>query len=48
MTALRCPRCHESETRVVETRPIERGDVLRRRRECRACGHRWTTYERSA
>lgn len=40
-----CPIC-SSPTRVAETRSAERGHALRRRRHCRACGHRFTTFER--
>jgi transcriptional repressor NrdR len=41
-----CPRC-DSSTSILETRKAEGGAVLRRRRECAACGHRVTTYERA-
>jgi transcriptional repressor NrdR len=40
-----CPRC-QSPTRVVESRPADGGTATRRRRECTACGHRFTTFER--
>ena len=40
-----CPRCH-SASRVLETRRADEGAALRRRRECPACGHRFTTNER--
>jgi transcriptional repressor NrdR len=39
-----CPTCRKSETRVVDSRDDE--NVVRRRRECLACKHRFTTYER--
>ncbi|HEV3156453.1 MAG TPA: transcriptional regulator NrdR [Candidatus Baltobacteraceae bacterium] len=39
-----CPSCRKSETRVVDSRDDE--NVVRRRRECLACKHRFTTYER--
>lgn len=39
-----CPSCRESETRVVDSRDDE--SVVRRRRECLDCKHRFTTYER--
>ncbi len=39
-----CPSCQKSETRVVDSRDDE--SVVRRRRECLACKHRFTTYER--
>lgn len=41
-----CPSCGASETRVVDSRPAENGNAIRRRRECEACGQRFTTYER--
>jgi transcriptional repressor NrdR len=41
-----CPRC-ESSTSILETRKAEGGAALRRRRECTACRHRFTTYERA-
>jgi transcriptional repressor NrdR len=41
-----CPSCQQAATRVVETRSADRGEALRRRRECPACGERFTTYER--
>lgn len=40
---LACPHCQGRVSRVVETR--ETGDALRRRRECAACGKRWSTAE---
>ena len=43
---MRCPQCGSMETRVMETRTAEEGRTIRRRRECTACGFRFTTYER--
>jgi len=43
--AMECPLC-EQPTRVLESRRAEHGMALRRRRECAACGHRFTTFER--
>ncbi len=40
-----CPNCHSS-TRVLESRRAPDGAAVRRRRECPACGHRFTTFER--
>jgi len=40
-----CPFCHEDDDRVVDSRAS--GVAIRRRRECRACGRRFTTYERA-
>jgi transcriptional repressor NrdR len=41
-----CPRCNESGTRVIDSRDLEGGGTIRRRRECEACAYRFTTYER--
>jgi len=43
---MRCPRCTEQSTRVIDSRDLEAGSTIRRRRECEACGYRFTTYER--
>ena len=43
---MRCPRCNESGTRVIDSRDLENGNSIRRRRECETCAHRFTTYER--
>jgi transcriptional repressor NrdR len=43
---MRCPRCSEPSTRVIDSRDLENGSTIRRRRECEACAHRFTTYER--
>lgn len=43
---MRCPFCGYSNTRVQDSRAIENGLVIRRRRICPACGARFTTYER--
>jgi transcriptional repressor NrdR len=43
---LRCPRCNEGGTRVIDSRDLEGGSTIRRRRECEACAYRFTTYER--
>ncbi|HEY5487223.1 MAG TPA: transcriptional regulator NrdR [Candidatus Limnocylindrales bacterium] len=42
---MRCPRCGERETRVVDSRDLDEVSI-RRRRECGNCGARFTTYER--
>lgn len=44
--AMRCPRCSSLEDKVVDSRSAEDGSAIRRRRECVACGRRFTTYER--
>jgi len=43
---MRCPYCSATEDKVVDTRPSEDEQMIRRRRECIACGRRFTTYER--
>lgn len=43
---MRCPFCQAGDSRVVDSREITGGDSIRRRRECAACGRRFTTYER--
>ena len=41
---MRCPQCQHGDCRVIESRPSE--DRVRRRRQCQACGERFTTMER--
>jgi transcriptional repressor NrdR len=41
-----CPVCGAPSTRVVDSRPAEGGQSIRRRRECEGCDQRFTTYER--
>jgi transcriptional repressor NrdR len=44
---MRCPFCHlDDKDRVVDSRPAEDGQAIRRRRVCDYCHHRYTTYER--
>jgi transcriptional repressor NrdR len=43
---MRCPFCAAIEDKVVDTRPSDGEQVIRRRRECLTCGRRFTTYER--
>ena len=43
---MRCQWCDKDEDRVVDSRIVEDGRAVRRRRECRACGRRYTTFER--
>lgn len=43
---MRCPKCGCEESKVVDSRPSENNDAIRRRRECTGCGFRYTTYER--
>ncbi len=42
---MRCPYCHQTEDRVVDSRTSREGQAVRRRRECVSCGRRFTTYE---
>ena len=43
---MRCPKCGCVESKVVDSRPSESNDAIRRRRQCIECGTRFTTYER--
>ncbi len=43
---MRCPWCAADDDRVVDSRPADGGAATRRRRECNACGRRYTTFER--
>lgn len=43
---MRCPFCNVDKDKVVDSRSSSDGAVVRRRRECLACGKRFTTYER--
>ena len=42
---MRCPYCGAGDDRVVDSRESREGAVIRRRRECNACGRRFTSYE---
>lgn len=43
---MRCPYCHHTDSKVVDSREAGDGGSIRRRRECLACQRRFTTYER--
>ncbi|PAB58839.1 transcriptional regulator NrdR [Anaeromicrobium sediminis] len=43
---MNCPFCECFDTKVVDSRPTEEGQVIRRRRECSKCKKRFTTYEK--
>lgn len=43
---MRCPYCDYFETKVIDSRPTEEGQTIRRRRECGKCNKRFTTYEK--
>ena len=42
---MKCPYCGYAESKVIDSRPAEEGNTIRRRRECLACAKRFTTYE---
>lgn len=42
---MKCPFCGHSESKVVDSRPSDNGEKIRRRRECLKCNSRFTTYE---
>ena len=43
---MKCPFCNQDNTRVVDSRPVDDTNSIRRRRLCDACGRRFTTYEK--
>ena len=43
---MKCPFCSFTESKVIDSRPAEDGNSIRRRRECMDCGKRFTTYEK--
>ena len=43
---MRCSFCGYEDSKVLDSRPVEDGRSIRRRRECQRCGKRFTTYER--
>ena len=42
---MRCPKCGRLDDKVIDSRASREGSVIRRRRECLVCSHRFTTYE---
>lgn len=46
VVVMKCPHCDDAGSRVLETRENHTDGVTRRRRECKDCGERFTTYER--
>lgn len=42
---MKCPYCGYDESKVIDSRPTDEGERIRRRRECLKCGKRFTTYE---
>lgn len=45
-TTMKCPYCSHPDTRVIDSRPADDGNSIRRRRSCDVCGKRFTTYEK--
>lgn len=43
---MKCPFCSNNDTRVIDSRPAEDNNSIRRRRACDECGKRFTTYEK--
>ena len=43
---MKCPFCGEEDTRVIDSRPVDEGASIRRRRQCDKCSKRFTTYEK--
>ncbi len=42
---MKCPACNFTDSRVLDSRPVDEGSRIKRRRECPSCGKRFTTYE---
>ncbi len=42
---MRCPNCGFADSKVIDSRPVEEGNSIRRRRECLSCQKRFTTFE---
>ncbi|GIN86842.1 transcriptional repressor NrdR [Heyndrickxia sporothermodurans] len=43
---MKCPTCSHNGTRVIDSRPVDEGRSIRRRRECELCSFRFTTFEK--
>jgi len=43
---MKCPYCEYEESKVIDSRPTDEGEAIRRRRECLNCSKRFTTYEK--
>ena len=43
---MKCPKCQNLETKVIDSRVIDDWQTIRRRRECEFCNNRFTTFER--
>jgi len=44
---MHCPFCPADDSRVIDSRVVEEGNAVRRRRECEVCGKRFSTFERA-
>ncbi len=42
---MRCPKCNESDIKVIDSRTVKDGNAIRRRRECSVCSYRFSTQE---
>ena len=42
---MKCPHCGFTDSKVIDSRPVEEGNSIRRRRECLSCQKRFTTFE---
>ncbi len=42
---MKCPNCQNEDTKVLDSRPVDDGEAVRRRRECEKCEFRFSTYE---
>lgn len=42
---MRCPNCQYEDTKVLDSRPVDEGSAIRRRRQCEKCEFRFSTYE---
>ena len=42
---MRCPNCQNEDTKVLDSRPVDEGSAIRRRRQCEKCEFRFSTYE---
>ncbi len=46
MAGVQCPRCGADDDKVIDSRSVDEGRAIRRRRSCLECAHRFTTFER--
>ncbi|MBQ8814352.1 MAG: transcriptional repressor NrdR [Lachnospiraceae bacterium] len=43
---MRCPYCNDENLKVIDSRPMDEDNAIRRRRQCESCGKRFTTFEK--